>query len=524
MMLQTEPFCTQAPPTSAALKRGLIVAALALGLVLRLVGLSSPPFDNHSFRQTQTLSTIEAYHADGIDLLHPRALYTGYPGTFVLELPVFQAAAALLYDLFGQHLEIVRLFNIVFGLLATWLLYRLTAYLLNSPTAILAALVYWLAPLNIIYQRAVLLDPSAVCAALLSFYSLARFLDPYGLADSSQATGGRWLWFTTFAVSTWLTAMMKGLYLWPTVLLLAQAVSLRRFRLDSALLSVIGLFAFAGICFIAWNHFSTEVNNGSPLTRGIKPTALLGFSALLQPGFYYEQLVRRPKRWLGLAGAVLYVIGLIGGWKDRPKCAGSTPFLLVLLIPPTYLIAFANINYPHDYYQVIITPFLAIVAGNGAWWLTRRVLAHATRPAHSVKWLLALGGGTFLLVALLCYVKWGPQVDQRVVNFQDYCAGRVKSGAPGMLFLARKAVGGAALWDAPQYLYAAKLWGYAKIVEDNAQARPLFNSALPGFSRLDYVVFYGTDCPNWLPTDQFSLTSRDDRHRLYVFERGSGHS
>ena len=46
----------------------IVGVALAVGLLLRFVGLSYPPFDSHSFRQTETLSTIEAYHAHGIDL------------------------------------------------------------------------------------------------------------------------------------------------------------------------------------------------------------------------------------------------------------------------------------------------------------------------------------------------------------------------------------------------------------------------------------------------------------------------
>src|ERR1041384_7147935 len=111
--------------------RMLMVVALVAGLVLRLIGLSAPPFDNHNFRQCQTLSTIEDFHAHGIDLLHPKALYAGYPGTFVLELPLFQAVAALLYSAFGPHLEIIRLLNILLGLATTALLYRTTARLLD---------------------------------------------------------------------------------------------------------------------------------------------------------------------------------------------------------------------------------------------------------------------------------------------------------------------------------------------------------------------------------------------------------
>lgn len=68
----------------------LLGALLLAGLLLRLHGLSYPPYDHHSFRQTQTLSTAEAFYRNGIDLLHPTAIYMGYPGTFVLEIPLFK--------------------------------------------------------------------------------------------------------------------------------------------------------------------------------------------------------------------------------------------------------------------------------------------------------------------------------------------------------------------------------------------------------------------------------------------------
>src|SRR6266516_7109095 len=100
-----------------------MIAALVTELWLRLIRLSCPPYDAHNFRQTQTLSTIEFFHADGIDLLHPRTIYTGYPGTFVLELPAFQAIAATLYNILGPKIEVVRILNILLGAVTLWLLF-----------------------------------------------------------------------------------------------------------------------------------------------------------------------------------------------------------------------------------------------------------------------------------------------------------------------------------------------------------------------------------------------------------------
>src|SRR5437868_494172 len=139
--------------------RVLLVLGLLLGLWLHCRGISEPAYDSHNFRQCQTLSTIEEYYRSGIDLLYPKSLWTGYPGVFVLELPLFQAMAAGLYHVFGPHLEVIRWFNILWGALATWLVYALGVRYLSRMVGVMAALIYWLAPLNVLFQRSMLLDP-----------------------------------------------------------------------------------------------------------------------------------------------------------------------------------------------------------------------------------------------------------------------------------------------------------------------------------------------------------------------------
>src|SRR5262245_36999710 len=219
--------------------RVLVGIALAVGLWLRLIGISYPPYDYHNFRQCQTLSTIETFYSQGIDLLHPKTLYMGDPWIFVLELPLFQGLAALLYHVFGPHLEVVRFLNILIGAATFWLLYRITDYLVDGATAVLTVVVYWLAPLNISYQRSMLLDPLAVFCGLLSFYCLARLIDAGGAHQNAGDRRGEWARFATFAIATWLTALIKALCLWPAVLLLGWGLWRRRFRLNARFLQIV---------------------------------------------------------------------------------------------------------------------------------------------------------------------------------------------------------------------------------------------------------------------------------------------
>src|SRR5205807_2102817 len=101
------------------------------------------------------------YH-EGVDIFHAKAIYMGYPGVFVLEVPVFQAFCAWLYRLFGPHWEIVRAVNICLGAGSAWLIYKISLRFFAPGIAALSAIIYWLAPLNILYQRFLLIDPTTV--------------------------------------------------------------------------------------------------------------------------------------------------------------------------------------------------------------------------------------------------------------------------------------------------------------------------------------------------------------------------
>jgi hypothetical protein len=498
-----------------------ISIALLAGLLLRFVEFSSPPYDSHGFRQTQTLSTIEFFYLQGIDLLHPKTNYMGYPGVFVLELPIFQALAALLYKVLGPHLEIVRILNILLGAGTTWLLYGAVKRLLDRPTSILTALIYWLAPVNIVYQRSMLLDPMGVFFGVLSFSSLVALLAP---AEADIASSGRaryWLHFGAFAIATWLAAMIKTLYLWPVTLLLLCAVGTRRIKFDWGTVRLFSVFAIAGSSFLLWNRYAAVVNDQSAFSRGLQPTSLLGFSALVDPKYYVTMIIRRPKWWLGPLGALLYPFGLWAMWRERRNSPRPDVLLLLVLIPPLYLLLFSFINRPHDYYQLIITPFLSVVPAYGLAWLAKRMPSLTAESDVIGRFSFPALCAIFLVAAPLTYLFWfhGGQPDPRIVLFDRLCAGKVAPGSSGMLFVAIDYCSSPPDSHIPEFLYAAHLWGYGRVVPNDNRARAYFEQWAPEFPKLDYVVLYGTDLPNWLPPRVFALVSEDVDHRLYIFRR-----
>jgi len=500
----------------------VFVIALLVGLYLRAIDLNGPPYENHAFRQTQTLSTIEDYSRHGIDLLHPNTIYMGYPGTFVLELPVFQALAALGYKAFGPQIAIVRLLNILFGAGCTWLLFLIVKNWLGRLTGMFAAMIYWLAPLNLIYHRSMLLDPSAVFCGLATFYLLEQITPRTNLNAPSEnpPPSASWKWIL-FGLAAFFTAMIKALYLWPAVLLFFVKVASRRFRPDNALWKVFCIFGVSGLCFLAWNRYASSVNDTSIFTRGFKPTTLLGVSELFSSEFYREMFMHRSKRLLGGFGLIFYPIGLWAAWAERSRKEIARPLWLLALIPPSYLALFSNINRPHDYYQLIAAPFFAAAAGVGVVWVLRRLFL--ARPKSVTLERTAFVAAAFVLVAsgAFTYRSWYkcPYYDPMIVKFDKLCTDKFEPQRPAMVFVSYDNSSCPPNSPVPEFVYAARLWGFGQTVKDAQQSRSLFEKYSSGFTNLEYLVFYGTDYPNWVPTNQFHPDYQDQQNRIFAFRQ-----
>ena len=78
-----------------------------------------------------------------------------------------------------------------------------------------------------------------------------------------------------------------------------------------------------------------------------------------------------------------------------------------------------------------------------------------------------------------------PKLDPRVLKFQELCAGKFIPGSSAMIFVAQSACGDSVRGYIPQYIYAAKLRGFGKTVDDTAEAQSCFEKPAPAFPRLE---------------------------------------
>jgi hypothetical protein len=176
---------------------------------------------------------------------------------------------------------------------------------------------------------------------------------------------------------------------------------------------------------------------------------------------------------------------------------------------------FATINHPHEYYQLSITPFLAVVSAKGLRWLLG---VWKRRGRQALEFRITFFAAFLLVVgAPLTYLVWlrQPSLNANLLEFQTMCAGKWPTNRPAMLFVAESVnpTGG----ETPSYLYVARLWGFGMTVRNESDARRYYDKFAPAFPGLELVVFYGFDQPSWVTNASFALKVQDEQNRLYAF-------
>lgn len=530
-----------------------LLVVIVIGLSVRYLGISQPPYDTHPFRQCQTLSTIEDFSEHGIDVFHPRTNYVGYPGYLVLEFPLFQAMGAILYGIFGGKIEIIRILNILFGMLSCVLVFLISKKFFDYQTGLYASLVYFLAPINMIYQRSTLVDPMAVFLGLLTFYLIAEYLSDVKNKEKKS-------YMVAFPVAilflTNLSILVKGLYLLPAGVLFFYYLFYQKFRFaplekarsfqaglkeenqsfGSGLKSLLNfpkgftsrafvvfiIFLSAGITFLLWNYHAGKVNQMSFFTKGLKPTTLLGIAKAATFPFYVKMAERFFIAWVGPMGAISLFYVFIYFVVNIKKREIRGRILLFFTIPVSYLLLFANINYPHTYYQLILTPFLSSLAGFGLSNLINSVkkCQPRIRIIKVQKYIHLVLISVVVISSLGVYFYlWKPyELNANVMSFHKLSSQKYNRWSYAIIFVDVDKSSGAPLHgDSPAFLYAGELQGVARIVNDINDAYNVFVTIRQHFNELSYLIFYGLDYPHWVKSYNMEDYIIDPQNKYYSF-------
>jgi len=324
---------------------------------LRVLHMTGPIDDPHSWRQCDTANYALDFYRNGIDPLKPSVCWMGDYKTVILEFPFPEALMALGYKLFGPYLFIARIITLLFFVGSAIYLYYIVKYFFHVRLAFIATAVYIVLPLSIFYSRGVQVDFFAVFFAHAMTYYLIR-----GYEESSIKY--------TFAgmMAGCLAFLIKAPYVFYFVAPISVLVIMA--PKPKNLIVLCAAIVVPVLIFLLWRLHVAAVNEGAPDWFFIP-----GYMKFVNmDNWYYGPFSMRwePRVWEGLfhrfqydiaskTGTWLFLFGLIVSFV-RIKSYGlrSIWFAWMWLGGVLfYLILFFNLNYIHDYYQI---PFLAIVA------------------------------------------------------------------------------------------------------------------------------------------------------------------
>ena len=329
---------------------------LFAGLVLRLYKIDSPILDWHSFRQADTASVSKYFFENGINFLDPRyhdisRVQSGIfnpNGYRLVEFPIFNAIHALVAHIFYSipFDTVGRLVSVVFSLLTSIYIYKITAFYFGKDKGKLAMLVFLTLPFNIYFSRVVLPEPLAVFLGISALWFFVKYSD-----DSSI----RHLLFYCILMS--LAILVKPYLVFYNLFVLYYFWKKYGFRKlfyakETFLISLIILLPF-----FLWRMWIAQHPEGIPFWKW----TFNGDGVRFKPAFWYWMFGERiGKLILGVWGIYPFVLGILKSKKNS--------FVISLLLGAfLYISVIATANVRHDYYQTLIVPVISIVLALGLW-------------------------------------------------------------------------------------------------------------------------------------------------------------
>jgi hypothetical protein len=387
-----------------------VFAACFLFLILISFGVKLIEFDNpfsgfHQKRQLDNVVAIENYFLEGVELKRRTT-----SGSYVLfELPVYQAIVAYLSSSLNDVLFFARSVNLVFAFLSIFLIFKISEALFDFKTAIYATLFFAFAPLNLSYHRAVMMDISSVFFCLAATWLLIAHLNNIN----------KFWHLPLFVLAGCLSVVTKPLYFFPVgAIALANFINqyqspfpVNAINYIKKNLGLVVSFILITATMLGWVWVVGSVNESGSLLDLLK-----SWIFLLAPKYYALLVFRFTLLILNPFTFLLFIIGMLiilSRYRDKDSIA--LPFLI-----PLYFLFFGQLNFPHEYYALIMVPYCSLVAGVGASWLEGILVSN--NLIINQKWTLGIlcffSSIVSVLIFFLNFLVSSPNLEQRSVQIE----------------------------------------------------------------------------------------------------------
>lgn len=379
----------------------LVIFLVAVSLLVRLYKLNTPLADWHSWRQADTVSVSREYvkHRYPFLLPHYQDLsdipngLNNVVGYRMVEFPVVNWLVAQVVIAFPQANIVVtsRLFSIFFSLVTVASLYTLVFLISKEKrVALLSGLFFGLIPYSIYYSRTALPEPAFVMSQVVSITFFVAWITAIKRKNIWPI---RFLYGALSIIFFALALLFKPMAAF--ILPLFVVIALYELGIKAFLQLELYLFLTSALPLVWWRQWIAQFPSGIPASSWLFNSNHIR----LRPAWWRWLFADRFGRLIsGYWGVVFLYLGIVSRQSKKLLSLFDVITLTWLICSFGYLVVIATGNVQHDYYQVMLTPLIAILFARG--------LLAAFRLAPNFGHPAVVYPVTIFILALSAYFAW----------------------------------------------------------------------------------------------------------------------
>lgn len=330
--------------------RTILFFLVLFGFFARAATYKSPLLDHHAWRQADTASIARNFYRERFDIRYPQIDARGAAAVGYVEtgLEIFAFTIAAISKAAGFHHEIGRLLSAVLFVCSSFLVYRFVRERDGPRYALVAAFLYAFGfPLVLYIERTFMNEALLICLSLVCLVAAQRYL----------ATR-RWAALVLLTCACALVGAVKlpyAIVLFPVAGLFIERDGPRgllRWELWLVSAATVAVAAF-------WYVHAHQLAAATGFTFGMS-NKLFDARLVVSARFWSVVTGRLFKDVLGPVAFAGAAYGVRVAWRERRWCE-----LLGIAGFAVYLLAVAQGNFVHDYYQLAIVPIAPSLAAVG---------------------------------------------------------------------------------------------------------------------------------------------------------------
>lgn len=329
---------------------------------LRTYRIDNPVADWHSWRQSDTAAVARNFVKEEFNIFYPKAhnFFKQNPNDldnpnryFLNEFPLYNAAVAITYKIFGIKERYARLVSIFASSATAVVLFFLIKKYSSFFVASLSALFFSVLPYNVYYGRVIMPDPTFIFFCVLSLYLTTCWIRKENLV------------FVIFASLSLALAMLVKPYAIflgiPIAYLVLKKWGTKSFiRPDVYFMALLSL-----IPLLAWRYHIHLHPEGMFGSQWLVNATNIRFKGAFFRWIIFERL---NKLIFATGGFVLFWLGLAAPRNKKEELF----FMMWLASVLAYISYFAMGNVTHDYYQLPLVPIGCYFMAKGVEFLSQQ--------------------------------------------------------------------------------------------------------------------------------------------------------